>query len=98
MQHSRKHCHKKLSAFQFSNINRFAVTSHSTTNSSSNSETSTSSASVVVLRHFGVPKFHQLIIRCDHAMMICHWFGESLFTILFNETGTVQGKNKWTYY
>ena len=51
-----------------------------------------------VLRHFGVPKFHQLIIRCDHAMMICHWFGESLFTILFNESGTVQGKNQWTYY
>ena len=47
MQHSRKHCHKKLSAFQFSNINRFAVTSQSTTNSSSNSETSTSSASIV---------------------------------------------------
>ena len=47
MQHSRKHCHKKLSAFQFSNINRFAVTSHSTTNSSSNSETSPSSASIV---------------------------------------------------
>ena len=46
-QHSRKHCHKKLSAFQFSNINRFAVTSHSTTYSSSNSETSTSSASIV---------------------------------------------------
>ena len=47
MQHSRKHCHKKLSAFQFSNINRFAVTSHSTTNSSSNSETSPSSASII---------------------------------------------------
>ena len=47
IQHSRKHCHKKLSDLQFSNINRFAVTSHSTTNSSSNSETCASSASVV---------------------------------------------------
>ena len=27
-------------------------------------------------------------------MMICHWFGESAFTILFNETGTVQGKKQ----
>ena len=48
IQHSRKQCHKTLSDFRFSNINRrFAVTSHSATNSSSNSETSTSSASVV---------------------------------------------------
>ena len=26
--------------------------------------------------------------------MICHWFGESAFTILFDETGTVQGEKQ----
>ena len=152
IQHSRKQCHKTLSDLRFSNINRrFAVTSHSATNSSSNSETSTSSASVVeyelssqdkisnaeVLWSFKVASADYSLRSCDDmplvwrgmfpdspiatgltysrtkasyifadglgpllAKRICQDLknGESAFTILFDETGTVQGKNKWTYY
>ena len=148
IQHSRKQCHKTLSDLRFSNINRrFAVTSHSATNSSSNSETSTSSASVVeyelssqdkisnaeVLWSFKLASADYSLRSCDDmplvwrgmfpdspiatgltysrtkasyifadglgpllAKRICQDLknGESAFTILFDETGTVQGKKQ----